>query len=231
MTTRTARTVLIVEDDEDIAQALVRGLGREGYATTHASDKAAALQCLRAGRCDAAIVDMMLGEDSGLDVVAHLRETGFNAPILILSALSGIDDRARGLEAGANDYIVKPFEFAELVARLRVQERRAAQAPALPGYLGLRYDAARRMVTGGGRKIALTEREGDLLAYFIANPDRVITRGEIFDALWAAEGGTSENVVDVYIGYLRRKLAPMSNFAVALSTVRGRGFMLTGETI
>jgi len=221
------RRVLVVEDDDDIASALSRGLAREGYHPLVAHDAASAME-LAGGGCEAAIVDVMLGEDRGEDLVRRLRADGLAAPIIMLSALSGVEDRANGLAAGADDYVAKPFEFAELVARLKVQERRRAAARTAPRDLtGLSYNPATREVSGGGRAVALTEREGDLLAFLIANAGRIVSRGEIFDTLWLIEGGSSENVVDVYIGYLRRKLAPMSDFGAEIRTIRGRGFMLT----
>lgn len=222
-----APRLLIVEDDEDIASALERGLSREGYAPVLAHDAAAARSLAREG-CDAAIIDVMLGPDRGEDLVRELRAAGFDAPVIMLSALSSVEDRTKGLEAGADDYVAKPFEFPELVARLKVQERRArerrggaAQGPAFA------YDEDTREVSAGGRRVALTEREGALFAFLLARSGQVISRGEIFDSLWLEEGGSSENVVDVYIGYLRRKLAPMSDFGLEIRTIRGRGFILT----
>jgi len=228
MTVTPAR-ILIAEDDEDIAATLGRGLGAEGYAPVLAHDAAEALALVGEAGCDAAIVDMMLGADRGTDLVRALRARGMQGPVLMLSALSGVEDRTDGLEAGADDYIAKPFDFSELLARLKVQETRRgrhARGPR-PTRLGLlTLDPERREVTGAGRRIVLTPREADLLGHLIARPGEVVSRGAIFDALWAGEGGSSENVVDVYIGYLRRKLAPIEDFHVALRTVRGRGFTL-----
>ena len=172
--------VLIVEDDEDIASALSRGLAREGYDPVVAQDIASATDLAGRG-CDAAIVDVMLGDQSGTDLVRQLRADGMSAPIIILSALSGVDERASGLEAGADDYVAKPFEFSELVARLKVQERRRiAEATQTIAVAGLRYDPETREVEGASRSVALTEREGDLLAYLIRNAGHVVSRGDIF---------------------------------------------------
>lgn len=219
--------VLIVEDDADIASVLERGLQREGYATRHAPDFDAALSAFGATPPDAAIVDVMLGEDRGTELVRQIRAGGTTIPIIMLSALSRVEDRAVGLAAGADDYVVKPFEFHELVARLKVQEARApGRADRLPiGDLG--YDPQKMTVTGGGRSVRLTEREAGLLLFLIRNHDKVISRGDIFDSLWAGTGGGTDNVVDVYIGYLRRKLSPMSDFGIDLRTIRGKGFMMT----
>ena len=221
--------VLIVEDDEDIASVLERGFQREGYDTIHAADLPGALTELDASRPDAAIVDMMLGDDNGTDFVKQLRAGGNNIPIIMLSALSRVEDRAIGLAAGADDYVVKPFEFQELVARLKVQESRNTKSSA-PRFGKLNYDPQNMVVQAGKRKVALTEREAALLMFFISNHDKVVSRGEVFDTLWAGTGGTTDNVVDVYIGYLRRKLNPMSDFGIELRTVRGRGFIMTEGT-
>lgn len=223
--------VLIAEDDIDIASTLSRGLTREGYEPSVAHDAAQALAIHSARRCSAAVVDMMLGRDRGVDLVRRLRADGMTGPILILSALSGVEDRSDGLDSGADDYIAKPFDFAELLTRLRVHQHRrdrvAATAAQGARVAGLTYDPELREVAGTHRRVALTQREGDLLAFLIGHSNRLVSRGEIFDTLWAGEGGSSENVVDVYIGYLRRKLAPIEEFGVSLRTIRGRGFMLT----
>lgn len=223
------KQVLIVEDDADIASLLQRGLGAAGYGAVWEPAAEPALARLRHDRFDAAIIDMMLGDDSGAGLLAEMRARGHRMPAIILSALSRVEDRAEGLDAGAQDYVVKPFQLSELIARLEVQlVRGAATAPAL-SLGGLRYDPGERTVSGAGRKVVLTEREGELLAHLIARPGQVLTRGEIFDALWAPHGGSTENVVDVYLGYLRRKLSDLSPYGLALRTLRGRGFVLMLE--
>jgi DNA-binding response OmpR family regulator len=219
------RRVLVLEDDEDIASALARGLSREGYEPVVAHDFAEAEAALAASEVDAAVIDVMLGEDDGRTMVRRLRSRGLRAPIVMLSALSGVEDRAAGLESGADDYVAKPFDFADLVARLKVQERRREGA-ANRRFGDLTYDRDRREVTGPARAVTLTAREALLLELFLDNAEFVLSRGAIFDALWSAVGGHSENVVDVYIGYLRRKLA-MTASTAELRTLRGRGFMLT----
>ncbi len=224
----TERRVLIVEDDADIASVLSRGLMRDGYLTQVAEDTETALKLAKQAVFTAAIVDMMLGEDSGEDLVKALRAEGLSAPIIVLSALSGVEDRTRGLAAGADDYVAKPFDFSELLVRLKVQEKRRAEA--MSGRLtfgGLVYDDRLRRISAGERQVELTEREGDLMRFLLQNAGRVVNRSEIFDSLWAVEGGSSENVVDVYLGYLRRKLSPASDFGVVIRTLRGRGFILT----
>jgi two-component system OmpR family response regulator len=146
----------------------------------------------------------------------------------MLSALSRVEERTEGLATGANDYVVKPFELAELVARLRVQVARAGDGDATLHFVRLTLQRDRRLASCPDRHVVLTERETDLLAYLISHAGQVVTRPQVFAALWASHGGAAENVVDVYLGYLRRKLAPMEDFGIALRTLRGRGFILEG---
>lgn len=218
----TARRLVIAEDDADIASALARGMQREGYVPAVAYDGVEAHHLIAQG-CDAAIIDVMLGEENGIDIVRQLRRDGFEMPVILLSALSSVEDRAEGLAAGADDYVAKPFEMAELVTRLKVQEKRhAASRERSPT-----INPETREVIGNGRSVALTQREFDLLSYMMDRRGKVLSRGEIFDALWLGEGGSSENVVDVYLGYLRRKLSPSETFGVEIKTMRGRGFVLS----
>ncbi|MEM1299739.1 MAG: response regulator transcription factor [Pseudomonadota bacterium] len=220
--TETPKRILIVEDDEDIASALSRGLVREGYAPLVAFDIASAMERAQTG-CVAAVIDVMLGVENGHDLVRRMRREGYEIPVIMLSALSSVEDRAAGLAAGADDYVAKPFEMSELIARLKVQEARRASAQR--DYPEIREDT--REVVGSGRSVSLTQREFDLLSFLMARTGEVLSRGEIFDALWLGEGGSSENVVDVYLGYLRRKLSPAETFGLEIRTMRGRGFVLT----
>lgn len=219
MTTR----LLIVDDDPEIASALVRGLGRHGYEAEAAHRADIALDRLASGAFDAAIVDVMLGEDSGLDLVRAARAKGIDAPLLMLSAQAEVEDRAAGLAAGADDYVVKPFSFDELIARLRVQELRARSQRPEPAALSPETGRVSR----GASHVDLTGRETELLALLARNADAPLSRAAIFDALWAGDGSASENVVDVYIGYLRRKLA-RDVFGFEIRTLRNQGFMLDG---
>lgn len=219
MTTR----LLIIDDDPEIASALVRGLALHGYEAEAENRADTALARLLADDFQGAIIDVMLGADSGIDLVRTARQRGASLPILMLSALSDVEDRAAGLEAGANDYIVKPFSFDELVARLRVQELRSLRDTPEPA----RLDLDRKSLSQGGTSIELTDRESDLLRYLGNHAGTPMSRGEIFDAVWARDGSTSENVVDVYIGYLRKKLGT-HDFGFEIKTIRNRGFMLDG---
>ena len=225
MTTR----ILIVEDDADIASLLARGLGTAGHATDWAETPEAAMDRLAEAAYDAAIIDMMLGHDSGAALLSDMRARGHRLPAIMLSALSRVEERAEGLSAGAQDYVVKPFQMSELLARLEVQLVRAAPRVEPMRLAGLSYDVATRTVNGASRSVLLTERGGGLLAYLLARPGEVLKRAEIFDALWAPLGGSTENVVDVYLGYLRRKLGNFTEYGLALRTMRGRGFVLTLE--
>lgn len=216
-------TLLIVEDDPEIASALVRGLALHGYRAQSENRAHRALDTLRGGGISGAIVDVMLGTDSGIDLVRDARAAGVQIPILMLSALSDVEHRSEGLEAGADDYVVKPFSFDELVARLRVQERRAVARTPDPALL----NQVARTLTIQDTSIALTDREFELLMHLIEHGQTPQPRGDIFDALWAADGSASENVVDVYIGYLRKKLA-QADFGFEIKTVRNKGFCLSG---
>lgn len=218
--------ILVVEDDPDIASLLSRGLEAAGHRVAWAETAEAAADHVGRGGCDAAIIDMMLGEDSGAVLLSDLRARGNRMPAIMLSALNRVEDRAEGLEAGAQDYVVKPFHLSELLARLEVQLRRAAPRVAPVVLAGLSYDPASRTVAGPGRPVVMTEREGELLEHLLRRPGEVLTRGELFDALWASHGGSTENVVDVYLGYLRRKLGNFIPYGLSLRTVRGRGFVL-----
>ncbi|MEY8828460.1 response regulator transcription factor [Sedimentitalea sp. XS_ASV28] len=221
--TDTAR-ILIVDDDPEILSALSRGLELHGYATLTENRVDSALARFEDAEVSAAIVDVMIGEDSGFDLVRAVRTAGHRTPILMLSALSEVDDRTRGLEAGADDYVVKPFSFDELVARLKVQQRRATPMPLRPA----RLDTSDWSIELDQRKVMLTQREFELLSMFAKHRDETLSRAQIFDSLWADKGASSGNVVDVYVGYLRKKLDPMRSFGFEIKTIRNRGFMLAG---
>lgn len=215
--------LLIVDDDPGIASALARGMTLHGYESETENRADRALDRLTDGDFDAAIVDVMLGQDSGIDVVRSARAKGAMLPILMLSALSDVEHRAEGLEAGADDYVVKPFDFAELVARLRVQARRAETRRTRAA----RFTPADRTLRLADAEAVLTERESELLLLLLEAGAEPLPRGAIFDALWAAEGSGAENVVDVYIGYIRKKLAA-ADFGFSIRTLRNRGFCLEG---
>lgn len=218
MTTR----LLIIDDDPEITSALARGLALHGYDAVTENRADQGLARLEAEPFSGAIVDVMLGAESGIELVRKARASGVTLPILMLSALSDVEHRAAGLDAGADDYVIKPFLFPELVARLRVQERRSSVT---------RPDAARlgpnRVLVNHCGEVTLTEREFTLLGYLIKNADAPVSRGAIFNALWAGEGSSHENVVDVYVGYLRKKLKTQ-DFGFEIKTLRNQGFCIDG---
>lgn len=218
------KQLLIVEDDPEITSALIRGLGQHGYDAAAENRAERALARLEEGPFTCAIVDVMLGTDSGLSLVRAARARGLTLPILMLSALSDVEDRTAGLEAGADDYVVKPFSFDELVARLRVQESRAGQRHPAPATLCPHSRELRR----GADAVTLTERECALLTLLVDTGDVPQPRHVLFGALWASDGSASENVVDVYIGYLRRKLAA-GDFGFEIRTIRSKGFCIAGS--
>lgn len=231
MTNTTPATILIVEDDPDIASALMRGLEANHYVTCHADKVAPALELAASEDVAAAIVDVMIGDESGLDLVRTLRARGIRMPVLMLSALAEVEDRSAGIEAGADDYIVKPFSFTELLARLKVQEMRAATRPAetlalLPSTL----DPATKSVICGDDTVVLTQREFQLLSLLWSHRDEILSRGEIFDTLWEPGSTSSENVVDVYLGYVRKKLADVAQLDFEITTIRNKGFSLSTRT-
>ncbi|GJE60302.1 response regulator transcription factor [Methylobacterium trifolii] len=222
--------ILIVEDDIDIRGMLARGLEAEGFSVGMAGCVDDALTSARDEVPGAVVLDINLPDGSGHDVCRSLREGGYPGPILFLSARDEIRDRAEGLALGADDYIVKPFVFDELVARLRTHllRRQSADEPVSRISAGkLVLDLDTRQVSCGEANARLTPREAELLAMLMESVNRPVSRGDIFDKLWASQGGLSLNVVDVYIGYLRSKMADFVRFGgPVLVTVRGRGFML-----
>ena len=222
--------ILVVEDDPDIGALLDRGLGAAGFSVRWVDTADGALQHMSTGHPSAVLLDVMLPDGSGNDLCRSFRQKGFAGPILFLSAKDEVSDRVDGLAAGGDDYIVKPFVFDELVARLRAQlMRRAAmgEAAKLPEAGGMVLDMATRQARYAEVTAKLTQRECDLLNLFMESPNKPIARGDIFDRLWLDQGGASLNVVDVYVGYLRGKLGDITKVGgPSIGTVRGRGFML-----
>jgi two-component system, OmpR family, response regulator len=214
--------LLVVEDEARLASALRRGLTAEGFVVEVASDGWAGLDAARHGDFDAMVLDVMLPRMSGYDVVRTLRSEGEWLPVLMLSAKDGDYDQADGLDCGADDYLTKPFSYVVLVARLRaLLRRRATSRPAVLEAGGVRLDPATRVVTSEGAPVSLTPREFALLEYLIRNTDRVVSKTEILDHVWDPAAETDPNVVEVYVGYLRRKLG-----RAVLETVRGAGYRL-----
>jgi len=214
------RRVLLIEDDADLAGLLDRVLADEGYAVTRAGDGHTGLHLALTRAFDAMIVDRGLPAVEGLDLIARLRSRGVSTPILVLSALSSTEDRVSGLDAGAEDYLAKPFELTELLARLRALLRRhldhAGQLAVPGGSLDLTVRTVRR---ADGGTVELSEREAALLALLAARPGVVFSRGELLDLVF--DDAESETVVDTYVHYCRRKLG-----RGVIATVRGLGYRL-----
>jgi two-component system, OmpR family, response regulator len=214
--------VLVVEDEERLATALQRGLHAEGFAVDVAANGPAGLEAARHGEYDAMILDVMLPGLSGYRVVRALRAEGHWLPVLMLSAKDGEHDQADGLDCGADDYLTKPFSYVVLLARLRALLRRgAAPRPAVLTVGALTLDPARRRVTLDGTDVALTTREYGLLQYLMRRAGDVVSKTELLDHVWDANEETAPNAVEVYVGYLRRKLG-----RERLETVRGVGYRL-----
>ncbi|QIB35341.1 response regulator transcription factor [Ancylobacter pratisalsi] len=226
-------TILIVEDDPDIGSLLRRGFASESYQVELVGDGEEALKAANGKALQAIILDVMLPGRSGIEVCRALRAGGQTAPIIMLSARSSVNERTEGLLAGADDYIVKPFAFEELLARVRVQALRRTNDEAEPRVLtvgGLTLDLETRQAQFGSTRVRLTEREIELLALLMRHAGEPLARADIFTALWAGHGGASLNVVDVYVGYLRHKLAEaLPEGTHMIVTVRGRGFMFEPE--
>jgi two-component system, OmpR family, response regulator len=214
--------LLVVEDEIRMAGALQRGLQAEGFAVDVAGDGPTGLELARHGGYDAVILDIMLPGLSGYRVVSALRAEKNWVPVLMLSAKDGEYDQADGLDCGADDYLTKPFSYVVLVARLRALLRRGApERPSVLTVGELTIDPARRRVTSGGEEIVLTAREYALLEYLMRRPGQVVSKTELLDHVWDASIDTAPNAVEVYVGYLRRKLG-----RDALETVRGAGYRL-----
>jgi DNA-binding response OmpR family regulator len=217
--------LLVVEDETRLAGALQRGLQAEGFAVDVAGDGPTGLELARHGGYDAMILDIMLPGLSGYRVVQALRSERNWLPVLMLSAKDGEYDQADGLDCGADDYLTKPFSYVVLLARLRALLRRGApERPSVLQVGQLALDPARRRVTREGEEISLTAREYALLEYLMRRPGEVVSKTELLDHVWDASMETAPNAVEVYVGYLRRKLG-----RDCLETVRGAGYRLRPE--
>ncbi len=216
----------MVEDEPRLARALQRGLTAEGYVVDIAPDGVAGLEAARHEPYDAVVLDIMLPRLNGYKIVETLRAEGNWVPVLVLSAKDGEYDQADGLDLGADDYLTKPFSFVVLLAKLRAILRRGArERPAVLTVGTLTLDPATRRVTRDGAEVSLTAREFALLEYLMRRRDEVVTKTELLDHVWDAAADTDPNVVEVYVGYLRRKIdQPYGQRS--LQTVRGAGYRL-----
>jgi two-component system response regulator MprA len=214
--------ILVVEDDARLAATLERVLIAEGHQVEVVGDGLVALRRAREQPFDLVVLDIMLPSLDGVDVCRRLRATG-QVPILLLTALGGTDERVRGLDAGADDYLVKPFAYEELLARVRALQRRIGPNDHLR-FADLLLEPQSRGAWRGKRSMTLTATEFDLLQHFLRHPRQVLTREQLLDAVWKGET-ESDNVVAVYVGYLRQKLEEGGE-ARLLHTVRGSGYAL-----
>jgi len=216
--------ILVVEDDAKIASFVVKGLKQEGYAVDHAADGDTGLTLAATTRYDAAVVDIMLPGLDGLSLVKRLRAKGEQVPVLFLSARSGVGDRVLGLQSGGDDYLTKPFAFAELTARLQALIRRSTRAPEATRLVvaDVTMDLVARTVTVAGEAVDLQPREFSLLEYLLRHPGRAVTKTMILEHVWDYSFDPQTNVVDVLMHRLRAKVDPDRT---RIETVRGVGYV------
>jgi len=219
--------LLLVEDERRLAQVVRRVLEEEGHTVDTAHDGAEGLAMALEGSHDVIMLDILLPEMDGIEVCHSLRRNKVDTPVLLLTALDSVQDRVRGLDAGADDYLPKPFAFQELLARLRALGRRKVQArePSELQVEDLTLDMQRRRAQRAGRTIELSPKEFSLLEFLMRNPGRVVTRTQILDHLWGYDAAYESNLVDVYVAYLRRKIDRGQERSL-IRTVRGIGYAL-----
>jgi DNA-binding response OmpR family regulator len=214
--------LLVVEDEERIASFLAKGLRAHGYSVEWVSSGREALRRVTRPDISLVILDLGLPDLDGLAVLAGLRERGSTVPVLVLSARARVDDRVKGLDLGADDYLAKPFAFEELLARVRANLRPwAAVSPSVLRFGGIYVDVLRREATVDGRPVSLSAREFSLLRAFVGHPRQVLSRQQLLSMAWGMNFDPGTNLVDVYVGYLRRKLG-----GPVIETVRGAGYRL-----
>ncbi|WP_412539474.1 response regulator transcription factor [Longispora sp. K20-0274] len=230
--------ILVVDDDAAVRDSLSRSLRFEGYEVTTAEDGHRALELVRGGEPDAVVLDVMMPRLDGLETCRALRAEGLLLPVLMLTARHSVGDRVAGLDAGADDYLVKPFALQELLARLRALLRRTLHAAGPADgptegelrFAGLTLDPATREVRRAGRLVRLTRTEFSILEAFLRHPRQVLTRQALFEQVWGYDFGESSNSLHVYLGYLRRKLEADGEPRL-LHTVRGVGYVLREQPL
>lgn len=224
--------IVVIDDDEKITSLLRRSLAFEGYEVTTAPDGAEGLKLLGQRQADLIVLDVMMPKLDGWEVCRRLREAGIAAPVLLLTAKDEVQDRVKGLDLGADDYLVKPFALEELMARVRALLRRKPEAARTE--TGLRFDDLVLDVDGreavrGDRRIELTAKEFDLLHLFMQNPRRVLSRDQIMERIWGYDYSGESNVLEVYVAMLRQKLEEQGDKRL-IQTVRGAGYVLKGDS-
>ena len=222
--------ILLIEDDTEAARVLVKGLSESGYTVDHAADGREGLSRALAGRFDLIVTDRMLPHIDGLAVIELMRRKGLSTPVLVLSALGSVDDRIRGLKAGGDDYLTKPFSFAELLARIEALLRRRTSAPQSTRLKveDLEFDLLARCVTRGGREVELTARELKLLEFLMRRAGQVVTRTMLLEGVWDLHFDPQSNLIDVHISRLRQAIDRGSDHPL-IHTVRGSGYVLRSD--
>lgn len=221
--------LLVVEDERDLNRVISKRLQNEGYSVDRCYDGEEALDFLRVGEFDAVILDIMMPKFSGVDVLKKMRDCNNSTPVLLLTAKDSVEDRVRGLDAGANDYLVKPFAFEELSARIRAMTRKAAGFSTNIFVVGdLTLNAKTHEVKRGEREIILSAKEFDILEYLMRNKGIVLSREKIENHVWNFDYSGGTNVVDVYIRYLRKKIDDDYDKKF-IHTIRGKGYVLREE--
>jgi two-component system OmpR family response regulator len=225
-------SILCVEDDATMAEHVAQGLREAGYHVDIAGTGTLGLELAMAGHYAAIVLDRMLPELDGLTVLSRLREAGNRTPVLVLSALASLDERVKGLRAGSDDYLTKPFELAELLARLEAVQRRALPSGEITRLVEgeLELDLLARRVTWGGRRIDLQPREFRLLEYLVRHRGQVVTRSMLLEGVWDYHFDPGTNVIDVHVSRLRKKLDE-GGAGNIVQTVRGTGYRVGGETV
>ena len=223
-----SRRVLIVEDDNETREFLSKGFTEEGFAVESAADGREGLFHATDGGFDAVVLDRMLPGLDGLSLIKSIRAAGLKTPVIMLTAMSAVDERVKGLRAGADDYLVKPFSFQELLARIEALLRRPkdTQEAAALSCRDLEMDLLRRRVTRGGRDITLTPREFQILEFFLRRKNRVVTRTMLLEGVWDYHFDPNTNIVDVHISKLRRQIDEGADTPL-IETVRGAGYMIS----
>jgi two-component system copper resistance phosphate regulon response regulator CusR len=222
--------ILVVEDQKKVSSFIKKGLGEVGYSVDVAESGGSGEMLAGENTYDLIVLDVMLPDQNGVDTARHLRRDGYSGPILMLTALSGTNDKVAGLDAGADDYLTKPFAFEELLARIRALLRRN-QGSGVTGNLrfsDLEMDLVNRKITRGQEVIVLTPKEFSLLEYFLRNPGKPITRTQISEHVWDVHFDQESNVIDVYVNMLRKKLS-IQGLPKLIHTVVGVGYVLRDE--